>query len=235
MKRLAALLLVVLAASACNVAPSAAEVNGEAIPRTSLYAELNAIASNKAYLASLQAGHVTVLGTGAGTYASSFVSRVLTREVLLKLVAEQDAKRRLRPSATDLKAARTSVLSQVGGAKTYAAFPKSYRSALVSQQAQVTILEDSVTGASPAAIRAYYMAHRSKFPNQSLAKATPAITGQIVSAGASKFQAYFTSLIAHSSITISPRYGHFVSKGANIGVAPPSAPVTPAVTPQLGA
>ena len=86
---LAAASVVVLVACGTNAEPYAAKVNGNRVETKDLDRELNAIASNKEYLRSLEEASVPVQGEGKGTFDAAFVARVLTRRIYLELVRPQ--------------------------------------------------------------------------------------------------------------------------------------------------
>ena len=84
------------------------------VSRHDLDTELNTILHNKTYLqavnAQLAQEGAKVEGTGSGTVDTSFAARALTRRILLELVHQEVGRRHLKISASDMAAARTSVL-----------------------------------------------------------------------------------------------------------------------------
>jgi parvulin-like peptidyl-prolyl isomerase len=141
-------LVLALVAGACGdtVRPSAATVNGEAITQDELDDELEAIEGNEAYLAQIESGGMAVRGTGDGTISNAFVSRVLTRQILLKLVHDEFERRDLEVEDADLQNAEPSVIQSVGGEEVFNAFPKAYRDTLIRRNAEVAVLQAALGG-----------------------------------------------------------------------------------------
>ena len=141
-------LVLALVAGACGdtIRPSAATVNGEAITQDELDDELEAIEGNEAYLASIESGGLAVKGTGDGTITNAFVSRVLTRQILLRLVHDEFERRELKVEDSDLESAEPSVIQSVGGEEVFRAFPKDYRDTLLRRNAEVAVLQQALGG-----------------------------------------------------------------------------------------
>lgn len=161
----AALAVVVLAACGTDAAPIAAKVNGSRIEKRDLDRELEAIASNKDYLAALQEASVPVQGQGKGTFDAAFVARVLTRRIYLELVHQEVVKRDLPVNAAALATARKELIDSIGNAKTLDAFPKAYRDEITYTTAEVNVLQTAMAEIddSPAGLKRYYDAHADQF------------------------------------------------------------------------
>jgi parvulin-like peptidyl-prolyl isomerase len=170
------LLLVTAAAcaflgAACGaITPYAAKVNGERISQRDLDQELDAIRNNKAYLQAveqqLSQQNRRVQGVGRGTLDSAFVSQVLTRRVLLQLVHDGLAARKIRLTAADLRGAADELRQSFGGDdRMFNAFPKSYRDLLVRRTAEVDALEKRLSEITVTddSIRRYYDANPDQF------------------------------------------------------------------------
>jgi hypothetical protein len=153
-------LAVGLFAGACGetIRPPAAKVNGTAIEQTALDDELEAIGSNAEYLTSIEQGGTSVRGTGAGTFDSQFVGRVLTRQIYLLLVHEEVVRRKLTVNRGEMEAGRASVEQSVGGKKVFGAFPKAYQTTLLRRTAEVVKLQGLLSGVAidDAAIKKFY-------------------------------------------------------------------------------
>ena len=162
----AAAAAMVLGAAACNpVTPYAALVNGQAVSSQDLNMELEAIRDSPQYLASLEANQISVTGEGKGTFNADFVAQVLRRQVFWALVHQAVVDRHLVITAEDLQAAADDVRQQLGYPGEFESLPKDYRQFLAQHQAEVTALQASLArvDVSPAAIAAYYAAHRQQF------------------------------------------------------------------------
>lgn len=159
-----------LGTAACQLSPYAAVVDGHVISQQAVTAELDAIASNTAYVQALETGSQPVLVQGQGSPAghsfdTRFVDEVLSRQISFVLIHRQVMARHLAVTASDLALARTDVADSVGGPRVFAAFPKSYQDTLVRESAELTALEASLgqTQVGEAALRRYYDAHRADF------------------------------------------------------------------------
>lgn len=151
--------------AACGSVDSyAATVNGTTISQSALENEMRDIAANEKYLQQVEA-RIQVRGSGAGTFDAAFTGQVLGRQIQYVLVDREVAKRKLKITDADLKAARDEVAQQAGGADILNAFPKNYQDQLVQRAAQVDALTVSLAGqpASDEAARAYYDAHKDEF------------------------------------------------------------------------
>jgi foldase protein PrsA len=157
-------LVLALVAGACGnslgetIRPAAATVNGESISQKELDDELEAIQGNEDYIASIEAGGLAVTGQGAGTLTNAFVSRVLTRQIFLKLVHDEVERRKLEVTDDQLERVRPGVIQSVGGDEIFERFPSRYRDTLVRRNAEVALLQSELGGStvSDADVRDFY-------------------------------------------------------------------------------
>jgi len=156
---------VALVLAGCGSVDSyAAKVDGTSISQNSLESEMRSIAANQKYLDQVQS-RIQVRGSGAGTFDAAFTGQVLGRQIQYVLVDREVARRKLKISDADLKAARDEVAQQAGGADILNAFPKEYQDQLIQRAAKVDALTVSLAGqtASEEAARAYYDSHKDDF------------------------------------------------------------------------
>lgn len=164
-------LVLALVAGACGndlgdtVRPPAATVNGTKITQDDLEAELEAIRGNEGYLQSIEQQGLSVAGEGEGTITNDFVSRVLTRQILLLLVHEELEERDLEVGEAELAAEVQGVHQSVGGEEVFNRFPKAYRDTLVRRNAEVAKLQAELGGneVTDEAIRAFYDQNLARF------------------------------------------------------------------------
>lgn len=164
-------LVLALVAGACGnnlgetIRPAAATVNGDSISQEELDDELEAIRDNEDYLASIEAGGLAVTGEGAGTLTNAFVSRVLTRQIFLKLVRDEVERRDLEVSEELRQQALPSVIESVGGEDIFDQFPKGYRDTLVRRSAEVAVLQADLGGpeVTDADVEAFYEENAERF------------------------------------------------------------------------
>jgi hypothetical protein len=164
-------LVLALVAGACGnslgdtIRPAAATVNGETITQEELDDELEAIQANEDYIASIEQGGLAVNGTGDGTLTNAFVSRVLTRQIFLKLVHDEFVKRDLELTDEDRAGAEPGVAQSVGGEEIFKKFPKAYRDTLVRRNAEVAVLQTELGGpaVTDEAVREFYEANTDQF------------------------------------------------------------------------
>ncbi len=151
-----------LVATACTATPYAAVVNGAVISQSSLNSQLDAIASNHSYLASLEQSG-PVLGSGKGTFATSFVAQILQEQIELVLVHQEVGARKVAITPSDVAAAKAQASQSFGSS--FSSFPASYRAQLTNEFAEVAALEASIGHVSTAtpALRAYYESHLAEF------------------------------------------------------------------------
>ena len=164
-------LVLALVAGACGnnlgetIRPAAATVNGETISQQELDDELEAIRGNEDYIASIESGGLAVTGEGAGTLTNAFVSRVLTRQIFLKLVHDEIERRDLGVTEEQLESVRPGVLQSVGGEEIFDKFPAGYRDTLVRRNAEVSLLQSELGGpeATDADVKAFYEENAERF------------------------------------------------------------------------
>jgi hypothetical protein len=157
--------------AACKSAtPYAAKVNGIVVSKSGLEDELNAIRSNKKYMAALEEQNVPVKGTGNNTesFDSQFVARILTRRIYLELIHQEFVRRKLKLSDNDLDVARQQLLGSMPGtpdeaAKTLDAFPKAYYNEIRRTNAEVYKLQTALASAGATNLRAYSEEHVEQF------------------------------------------------------------------------
>jgi hypothetical protein len=150
------------AVTACqSPTPYAAVVEGHQIPAKDLDSELTAMVDNAGYSAELAKNGATLEGKGGkGTYDQAFVSRVLTRQILLQLVKDELDRKHVALSPADLTAGRAAASSQLvssSGTDLFKAFPASYQNVLATRDAELTALQGAL------GIQAYYDAHQSQY------------------------------------------------------------------------
>jgi hypothetical protein len=106
-----------------------------------------------------------VAGEGEGTITNDFVSRVLTRQILLLLVREELEERSLEVSEAELAAEVEGVHQSVGGEEIFNRFPKAYRDTLVRRNAEVAKLQAELGGneVTDEAVRAFYDQNLARF------------------------------------------------------------------------
>lgn len=147
------LLLVLLAAvgavalAGCGaVDPDAATVDGDVIPRSQLTDELDAIQSNRDYVANLEAGGVVVTGAGTDTITSSFTAQVLTRQIVFTVIDAYAAAEGVAVDPSVEEEARQDTITGVGGEEVFSQFPQSYQDWLVEQNATALAVQLSFVG-----------------------------------------------------------------------------------------
>ncbi len=136
-----------LVASACStVSPDAASVNGDSIDRSTFDDQLQTYAANEAFLARVsQAGQGAVEGNGDGTVSADFARQVLQREIVLRVIQQENLARGATVTPEIEAAAREDVIAQFG-LEAFDAFPKSFQDDLVEQNSQVFLLRAGVAG-----------------------------------------------------------------------------------------
>lgn len=156
-----------LVASACGdtIRPAAATVNGKTITQEELQEEIEAISANTDYVSTVEQGGFNVRGEGQGTLTNDFVGRVLTRQIFLRLVHDEVERQKIEVANDDIDAARAQVVESVGGQATFAKFPKSYQSTLLRRNAEVTKLQEVLSGeqVTDEAVRAFYEDNTEEF------------------------------------------------------------------------
>ncbi len=111
----AALLVAVLAGSACSVTdPSALSVDGRTLSRSDLMSELDALSSNSAALGAIfNVGPSATVGVSPGTYSTGFTAAVLQRHVVADLLEQIAADQGLALTEASLEQARDFVAQQL--------------------------------------------------------------------------------------------------------------------------
>ena len=173
MRRLFPLLIaaLVVIAPACGdlAQPYAAKVNGTRISQDSLDRELKVILDNEEVLQQLEAGLAPgekILGAGKdkSTVTMSFTARLLTRRILLELIHQEVARRKLKVSADQLDLARQQAQQQFQDDKLFNTFPKEYRDDVVRGNAEVALMQEAAVGpVTDADLRAFYEQNQAQF------------------------------------------------------------------------
>lgn len=168
MKRLLFLLALTaaLTGAACgNISPYAAKVNSGTITQKELDRELNAILANTEYLEQVEQQLASqggkVRGSGKETFDMVFVSRVLTRQILLRLVHDELKARSITLTPEDRAAARTDLEGQFGDAKLFEKFPKAYQEDLILRSAEVVALQKVLI--DDAKVKSFYEENAANF------------------------------------------------------------------------
>jgi hypothetical protein len=178
---LVALALAALVSAACGdtIRPVAATVNGRTIGQDVLDDELEAIEANSAYVDSVEGQGFAVRGTAKGTLTNAFVGRVLTRQIFLFLVHDEFVRKKLTVSADELAGVEEQVVSSVGGAGVFEAFPTAYRRTLVRRNAEVAKLQESLSGdeVTDADVRAFYDTNSAQFGETCVSHILFAVSG----------------------------------------------------------
>lgn len=163
---LLALAGVVLAACGSDVTgPVAATVNGHDITVEEVDEELEAITSNEGYRQAIEGQGVQISGEGEGTFDSTFVAEVLTRQIAFRLVEQELEDRGIEITEADRRQARESVAAQVGGQETFDQFDEDYQALNTLRTAQVAALQRALAGdaAAEQEPEAYYEANKADF------------------------------------------------------------------------
>ncbi len=134
----AALIALLLTATACDTSPYAAKVNSQTIRQVELNAELRAWAGNPTYVSSYNSSsNGTVAGDAPGTYNTTWVAGILGGMVDATVISERVVATDQPPSSATLAAARTvSELGEVG----WQDFSPAFRDVLVSRVADEAVL-----------------------------------------------------------------------------------------------
>ena len=144
-------------ASACQVAPVAASVNGDTIPVSSVNSQMDALAGSAAgqCLYALRSGQVLAVPAGTGTYPTGFAGAVLSSQVGNLVAAQYAASRGVRLTGSGLATAQDNYTSVLDGRITSLAQQASASGAVSPcQQSDGTPLTGrQLLAALPAAIR----------------------------------------------------------------------------------
>jgi foldase protein PrsA len=165
---LVALLLVLAVAAGCgDAAGRGATVNGSDIPESTIVRELNAIRGNEQYVRAVEEqSQIQVMGQGSGGIDAAFAARVVTRQIIFKLITEEVEDRGIEISEEIRSQAEQDLVSQVGGEETWNAFPEDYRDDLVSWNAGALALQANILGIESlddAALQQYYEDNPDRF------------------------------------------------------------------------
>ena len=148
---LALVAALLLALAGCGGADArGATVNGSEITAATINRELNAIRNNQQYVEAVeQASQIVVVdeeGGGSGGIDSAFAARVLTRQIIFKLITTEVEKREIEISAEIREQAEADLLSQVGGEDVWNQFPEDYRNDLIGWNAGALALQANILG-----------------------------------------------------------------------------------------
>jgi len=169
MKRLLVVAMVgvlgLLAAGCDAITPYAAKVNSGTIGQHALESELQAILDNRTYLDSLQQGQVRVQGSAQNAFDSTFVARILTRQIFLELVHQEVERRKIQLTPAELTQAQADVAATFQDPKILSGFSKGYRELLARRTAEVTALQAALAKVdlSDAAVKKFYEQHQADF------------------------------------------------------------------------
>lgn len=160
----ATLVLSTTLAACSSVGSYAARVDGHSISEDDLLGELQAIAANTDYLKQLEQSR-PVVGTGKGTFDSTFTALALTRQIYYLLIGTELDKRKLKVSSAQLGAARDAAVAQLDGEEVLKKFPEAYQSDLVRHQAEIDLLTIAASGLGDPdnAARTYFDQHPDEF------------------------------------------------------------------------
>ena len=165
---IAAVLSVALVGTACGdlTTPYAAKVNGSRISQSALDRELDVVLKNPKVLETLEQGlqpGESIKGTGSGTVSAAFAARMLTRRIYLELIHQEFERRKLRVTSDDLAQGRQEAESTFE-APVFAKFPKSYRDEQARANAEVALVQRSVSGTvTEADLREYYDENKAQY------------------------------------------------------------------------
>jgi parvulin-like peptidyl-prolyl isomerase len=165
--------LVSIVASACGSVAYAATVNSLRLGQKELNDELKAIRDNTTYSQAveqqLSQGGEKLRGSGKGTFDSTFVARVLTRQIFLAIIHKGVVDKKLTVKKSDLDDARKEqeqqFTQQFGNDRVWKAFPKAYQEVLVLRSAEVKVLQAALTKKTitDAQVKEYYDSHLDEF------------------------------------------------------------------------
>lgn len=134
----AAVVAVLLTATACDSSPYAAKVNSQVIHQAELNAELSEWAGNSAYVTSYNnSSNGTVAGDAAGTYNTTWVALILGGMIDASVIRQKVLATDQLPSSATVAAARTvSELGEVG----WSEFSPAFRDVLVNRLSNEAVL-----------------------------------------------------------------------------------------------
>ena len=171
-----------MAASACSTTnPDAATVNGTHINRRGFEADMNALASNDAYMkaaaAAQASGGPTVQGDAPGTISTEFAASQLGNVVALELIHAEATTRKLIPDAEMITQAETVAKGLLGlpnpqadgGAAAdavWAALPASMKKKYTGLAADFLALQKDLTPKNDTELRAIFDVYSKDIPEQ---------------------------------------------------------------------
>jgi hypothetical protein len=173
-RRIAGLLVLVLAAGACGSDEgAAATVDGTPITHQQVVDELVAIRENDTYLQAVEGSGATVVGTTEDSFDTAFVASQLSRRIQYQIVSNEAEKRGLEADAECRAAALSSLTGQFAGASptgdgeaVLEGFDEGYRNYLLDRETDVLLLQGDLIEqpcVADNAVGAYYEAHQSEF------------------------------------------------------------------------
>lgn len=173
-RRIAGLLLVVLAAAACGSDEgTAAVVDGTSITHQDVVDELVAIRGNETYVEAVESQGGPVLGTIEDSFDTAFVASQLSLRIRYLLVANETERRGLEADTECRAAAQSSLTQQLAGASpdgdgaaVLDGFADGYRNYLIDREAAALLLQGDLIEqpcVADDAVGAYYEAHQEDF------------------------------------------------------------------------
>jgi hypothetical protein len=141
--------------SACDTSPTAATVNGSRIKQTALYQLIDNARHSSAYVALLQttASHVgtgeplQLAGEGTNTYSKQLTATALTNLITARVINQEVVRRNEQPGPAMLQSAR-STAEALFSPDGFAGMPVNFRNDLVTQLAELAVLEPPLTNTS---------------------------------------------------------------------------------------
>jgi hypothetical protein len=144
-------------ASACDVTPTAASVNGDTISVATLNSDMNALAGSAAgqCLLALRSGQATTLDAGSGSYPTAFAGSVLSSDVGNLVAAQFAAAHGIHLAGSDVATAQNDYAAALDGGITSLGQQASAAGALSPcQKADGTALTgQELLAALPASVR----------------------------------------------------------------------------------
>ena len=171
---IACLAALALLASGCGTTTTyAAAIDGKEISQKELTDELIAIRNNKKYAEDVEQqlaqGGGKLRGSGKNTFDATFTSRVLTRQIFLKIVHDGFVEKKLTISPEVRKEAEENQVQQFeqqfkGDKTVWEAFPVSYRNVLITRSAEIEVLQKELSkSGDEKAVAEYYEKNKSEF------------------------------------------------------------------------
>ena len=166
---LALVVALALAAGCGEASAQGATVNDAEITAGDINRELNAIRNNRQYVDAVeQASQIVVLddSNGPAGIDSAFAARVLTRQIIFKLITEEVAEREIEVTKEIIDQAEQDLVNQVGGEDVWNQFPEDYRADLIEWNSAALALQARILGIpslDDESIEQYYDDHPEKF------------------------------------------------------------------------